>query len=324
MTKSIRPPFIRNADFIENAFQRRYQGFLARVRAQTTWHCLDAVPGSGKSWGIRDYVGRSGACKQRDGHSKNPVVAIRGLSGIKTVNAIATALAVQYGVAPSMKMDQRRGWVVEEAARTGLDQLIIDDAHEMSDSQIGFIKEFTDNLEALPYQRRISVVFVSASIDGLNPLKGRFESKQIYWCQMRRRLDPKERYCRILGHTVEELGEICLGFEIVYQDQFPDLVLHVWADYMYQRLTDPRLDPDGTRRVSMDNITKLITISLETAYAAGLTNITSDILKAAADVLVFGGDKVGDIDGEPDVVDGADDEDIDGEDEDPRSEGEAP
>lgn len=56
-----RPPFVLNRDFLETAFERRFQGWLKNAWHHRSWHVIAAVPGSGKSLGIHDLVLRSGA-----------------------------------------------------------------------------------------------------------------------------------------------------------------------------------------------------------------------------------------------------------------------
>ena len=43
------------------------------------------------------------------------------------------------------------------------------------------------------------------------------------WLQFRRRLDKLEPFCRIVGHTSEEVREILATLETVYRELFPQL-----------------------------------------------------------------------------------------------------
>jgi len=43
------------------------------------------------------------------------------------------------------------------------------------------------------------------------------------WLQFRRRLDKLNPFCRIAGHTSEEVREILAALETVYRELFPQL-----------------------------------------------------------------------------------------------------
>lgn len=44
-----RPSFVVFNDFVETAFEKRFQGLLQTARRNRSWHVIAAVPGSGKS-----------------------------------------------------------------------------------------------------------------------------------------------------------------------------------------------------------------------------------------------------------------------------------
>jgi len=43
-----RPPFALHQEFLETAFERRFQGLLRQAWLNRSWHVIAAVPGSGK------------------------------------------------------------------------------------------------------------------------------------------------------------------------------------------------------------------------------------------------------------------------------------
>src|SRR2546430_13676062 len=100
----------------------------------------------------------------------------------------------------------------------------------------------------------------------------------IFWRQFRRRLDPGRPYCLVLGHTEDEVREICAGYEEVYRDQFPQLHLVRWARSMYGWLTHPVLDPERSGRVTMAHLASLVRLGLSHAAAVGLEDVTGELL----------------------------------------------
>jgi len=144
-----RPPFAITDDFLETAFERRFQRILQYAWQNRSWHIIAAVPGSGKSWGIGDLVLHSGAYKEATGITRLPILAIRAPSNSARELALATALAAAFGVIPKMAGHALRLWLVQEMARDGVECIIIDDAHELTLPHLALLKELTDNLAAL-------------------------------------------------------------------------------------------------------------------------------------------------------------------------------
>jgi len=120
------------------------------------------------------------------------------------------------------------------------------------------------------------------------PLKDVFDQPETMWMQFRRRLDPLQPFCRITGHTSEEVREILAALENVYREPFPQLNLRQWSGAISTWLTHPLLDPTNSGRVVMDYVMKLVTTTLEWSYAAG---------EAAAELLTLRRDAIRVIDG---------------------------
>ena len=53
------------------------------------------------------------------------------------------------------------------------------------------------------------------------------------WLQFRRRLDKLEPFCRVVGHTSEEVREILVALETVYRELFPQLNLRQWQLHLH-------------------------------------------------------------------------------------------
>lgn len=88
--------------------------------------------------------------------------------------------------------------------RAEVELIIIDDAHDLTLDHLAYVKELTDNLAAPPYEPRVGLCLVSASGQGIVPLRGTYRTRQeLIWRQFRRRLDPGRSYCLVLGHTEE-------------------------------------------------------------------------------------------------------------------------
>ena len=57
---------------------------------------------------------------------------------------------------------------------------------------------------------------------------------------------PMQPFCRIAGHTSEEVRDILATLETVYQPLFPQLNLRQWTSSIYAWLTHLVLDPAST------------------------------------------------------------------------------
>ena len=102
----------------------------------------------------------------------------------------------------------------------GTKLLIVDDAHDLSLEHLMFIKEITDQ-GRLQYNHPLGLCLVAAGRGNTIPLKEIFDQPETMWLQFRRRLDKLEPFCRIAGHTSEEVRDILAALETVYRDSFP-------------------------------------------------------------------------------------------------------
>jgi hypothetical protein len=178
----------------------------------------------------------------------------------------------------------------------GTQCLIVDDAHDLSLEHLMFIKELTDQ-GRLQYDHPLGLRLVAAGRWDTIPLKETLDQPDPTWLQFRRRLDKLEPFCRIAGHTSEEVREILATLETVYQQLFPQLNLRQWGSSIYTWLTQPVLDPTHSGRVTMDYLMKLVTTALEWSYTAGETDVRAETLKKAAELLVLRRDTLRIIDG---------------------------
>src|SRR5260370_7411520 len=69
------PPFVVHDDFLETAFELRFQGLLQQAWQERSWHVIAALPGSGKSLGIADLTHHSTSCKATPGTTPLPLLA---------------------------------------------------------------------------------------------------------------------------------------------------------------------------------------------------------------------------------------------------------
>ena len=246
-----RPPFVVHDDFLETAFELRFQGLLQQAWQSRTWHVIAALPGSGKSLGIADLTHQSTSCKDTKGATHLPLLAIRAPKSGGTDLALGTAFCTIFGIVPAMPWYVRRAWLVQAMAEARVECLIIDDAQDLNLAHLAFLKELTDNLAAPPYERIVSLCLVTAHSGKVIPLKEIFSRPDILWRQFRRRLDTERPFCVVAGHTEEEVRSILEAFETIYRDQLPDLHLLRWTRPIFTWLTHATLDPDGTKRVTM-------------------------------------------------------------------------
>jgi len=179
---------------------------------------------------------------------------------------------------------------------TGTQCLIVDDAHDLSLEHLMFIKEITDQ-GRLQYDHPLGLCLVAAGRGNTIPLKETLDLPDPTWLQFRRRLDKLNPFCRIAGHTSEEVREILAALETVYRELFPQLNLRQWTGSIYTWLTQPVLDPTSSGRVTMDYLMKLVTTALEWTYQAGETDVRAETLELAASLLVLRRDTLWLIDG---------------------------
>ncbi len=196
-----RPPFVPQQEFLETAFERRFQGLLRQAWLNRSWHVIAAVPGSGKSLGISDLILGSGAYKDTNGVTRLPILAIRAPKNAAREQALGLALSAAFGVIPSMPWALRRSWLVQILASCGVECIVIDDAQDLKLTHLALLKELTDNLAAPPYQRHIGLCLVAAHSGNVIPFKETFAGPDILWRQFRRRMDTEQPYCVVLGHT---------------------------------------------------------------------------------------------------------------------------
>jgi len=292
-------PFQVRRAFIECAFQRRYLGLLDYALANAAWLVIGGLRGSGKSWGIADFVARHAGVKQSNGDTRLPVLDIR-TPRARTERALGAVLCAGLGTVRQMPWDFQRRWLVGALADVDLRLLLIDDAHGLSLEQLSYLKELFDNLAAQPYQRQVGLCLISATERGLVPLRETLEQHAgAFWDQFRRRLDKTRPYCLVLGHTLAEVAEILAGYEDLYRPQFPDLRLVPWTRTIYDLLTHQLFDPDGSKRVTMDTLAGFIRLVLESARALGWRDIQGSLLTSVADLMIIGRERLTEIDGEP-------------------------
>ncbi len=103
----------------------------------------------------------------------------------------------------------------------------------------------------------------------------------------------------VQGHTEEEVRDILATFEAIYRSQLPRLQLERWAKPMFSWLTHPALDPDGTKRVTMDHLTRLVTSALRQSYEHRATDMDATMLQATAELMILRRDEIVSIEGVP-------------------------
>ena len=291
--------FVTHDYFLETAFEVRFQGLLRSAWHHRTWHVLAALPGSGKSLGIHDLVNHSGASKDATGTTRFPVLAVRAPKNAAPEQALGMALCAAFGILPNMPWYARRAWLVQAMAEAQVECIVIDDAQDLNLAHLAFLKELTDNLAAPPYERQVGLCLVTAHTGMAIPLKEIFSRPDTLWRQFRRRLDTERPFCVVQGHTEEEVRSILVAFEDIYRSQFPDLQLGRWTRAIFTWLTHATLDPDGSKRATMDHLTRLVTSTLRQTYEQGATDVDASVLQATAELMILRRDEITAIDGLP-------------------------
>ena len=281
-------PLFHKETFLETAFEKRFQAMLRSAWNKRSWHVIVADPGSGKTMGIRDLVKTAGS---------KAVLAIVTPKNNEDEQALGDQLYTALGLPLRGHWRTRKPKLMGHLHQYGTECIIVDDAHDLSLEHLMFIKEITDQ-GRLQYNHPLGLCLVAAGRGQMIPLKETLDLPDPTWLQFRRRLDPLQPFCRVAGHTSEEVRDILASLEIVYRELFPHLNLRQWSGFIYQWLTQSHFDPTHSGRVTMDHVMKLVTTALEWAYEANATDVQAQTLEDAASLLVLRRDTFRVIDGD--------------------------
>jgi hypothetical protein len=281
-------PLFHKEIFIETAFERRFQAMLCSALHKRSWHVIVADPGSGKTMGIRDLVRTAGSPS---------ILAVTSPKNNEEKLALGNQLFSALGPPTRGRWSDRKPKLMGHLHQYGTKLLIVDDAQDLSLPHLMFIKELTDQ-GRLHYDHPLGLCLVAAGRGNTIPLKETLDQPDTMWLQFRRRLDKLEPFCRVEGHTSEEVREILAALETVYRELFPQLNLRQWSGAIYTWLTQSVLDPTNSGRVTMDYLMKLVTAALEWSYEAKAPNVRAETLEKAASLLVLRRDTFRIIDGE--------------------------
>jgi AAA domain len=246
-------PLFHKEIFVETAFEKRFQAMLRSAWHKRSWHVIVADPGAGKTMGIRDMIKTTGS---------KAVLAVVAPKNNDEELALGNQFFSALGLPLRGHWSDRKPKLMGHLHQYGTECLIVDDAHDLSLEHLMFLKELTDQ-GRLQYDHPLGLCLVAAGRGNTIPLKETLDLPDPTWLQFRRRLDKLEPFCRIVGHTSEEVREILATLETVYRELFPQLNLRQWAGSIYTWLTQPVLDPTNSGRVTMDYLMKLVTTALE-------------------------------------------------------------
>ena len=289
-------PLFGTEFFVETPFAKRFQAMLRSSLHKRSWHVIVADPGSGKTMSIRDLVETTGA---------PAILAVTCPKNNDDEQALGDQLFTALGVKLPGHWRTRKPKLMGHLHQYGTKLIVVDDAHDLSLQHLMFLKEVTDQ-GRLQYNHRLGLCLVAAGRGTTIPLKEILDQPETMWLQFRRRMDKLEPFCRITGHTSEEVREILATLEIAYRELFPQLNLRQWSGIIYTWLTQSLLDPTNSGRVTMDNLMKLVTTALEWTYEAGLTDVKEETLEQAAALLMLRRDTFRIIDGAGPSVDDQD------------------
>jgi AAA domain len=253
-----------------------------------SWHVIVADPGAGKTTSIRDLQKRAGG---------RSVLAVVTPKNNDDEQALGDQFFAALGVPIRGHWSTRKPKLMGHLHQSGTECLVVDDAHDLSMPHLMFLKEVTDQ-GRLQYDHPLGLCLVAAGRGNTIPLKEILDQPEPTWLQWRRRLDPLQPFCRVAGHTSEEVREILATLETVFQPLLPQLNLRRWAGSIYDWLTQSVLDPTNSGRVTMDNLMKLVLAALEWSYEAKAPDVQAEWLEQAAELLVLRHDTFRIIDGE--------------------------
>ena len=265
------PPIFRKEIFIETAFEKRFQAMLRYAWHKRSWHVIVADPGSGKTVGIRDLIKTAGS---------RAILAVVAPKNDEEEQALGDQLFTALGIKLTGHWRTRKPRLMGHLHQCGTECLVVDDAHDLSLQHLMFLKELTDQGH-LQYDHPFGVCLVAAGRGNTIPLKEIFDQPDTTWQQFFRRLDQLEPYCRIEGHTSEEVREILAALEKVYREALPQLNLRRWGGSIYTWLTQSVLDPTNSGRVTMNYLMKCVQTALEWSYEAKFTDVKVEMLEKA-------------------------------------------
>lgn len=281
-------PLFRTYPFIETAFARRFQAMLRSAWHNRSWHVIVADPGAGKTTSIRDMQKRAGG---------RSVLAVVAPKNNDDEQALGDQFLAALGVPIRGHWSTRKPKLMGHLHQSGTECLVVDDAHDLSMPHLMLLKEVTDQ-GRLQYDHLLGLCLVAAGRGNTIPLKEILDQPEPTWLQWRRRLDPLQPFCRVAGHTSEEIREILATLETVFQPLLPQLNLRQWTGSIYDWLTQSVLDPTNSGRVTMDNLMKLVLAALQWSYEAKALDVQVAWLELAAELLVLRHDTFRIIDGE--------------------------
>src|SRR5271157_2446391 len=261
---------------------------LRSAWSNRSWHVIVADPGAGKTTSIRDLRKTAGG---------RSILAITTPKNNEEEQALGDQLFTALGLPLRGLWRTRKPKLMGHLHQFGTQCLIVDDAQDLSLEHLMFIKELTDQ-GRLQYDHPLGLCLVAAGRGNTIPLKETLDMPETTWVQFRRRFDKLQPFCRIAGHTSEEVREILASLETVYRELFPQLNLRQWTGFIYTWLTQSTFDPTNSGRVTMDYLMKLVTTALEWSYQAGDTEVRAEALEQAASLLVLRRDTLRIIDGE--------------------------
>jgi hypothetical protein len=190
-------PFRKNI-FIETAFARRFQAMLRSALDNRSWHVIVADPGAGKTMSIRDLQKTTGS---------RTVLAVVAPKNNEDEQALGDQFFTALGLPLRGHWRTRKPKLMGHLHQYGTECLIVDDAHDLSMPHLMFIKEVTDQ-GRLQYDHPLGLCLVAAGRGNTIPLKETLDQPDPTWLQWRRRLDSLQPFCRIAGHTSEEVRDI--------------------------------------------------------------------------------------------------------------------
>ena len=270
-------PLFGTEFFVETPFAKRFQAMLRSSLHKRSWHVIVADPGSGKTMSIRDLVETTGA---------PAILAVTCPKNNDDEQALGDQLFTALGLKLPGHWRTRKPKLMGQLHQYGTKLIVVDDAHDLSLQHLMFLKEVTDQ-GRLQYNHRLGLCLVAAGRGQTIPLKEILDQPETMWLQFRRRMDKLEPFCRITGHTSEEVREILATLETPYRELFPQLNLRQWSGIIYTWLTHSLLDPTNSGRATMDNLMKLVTTALEWTYEAGQTDVQEETLERAAELLML-------------------------------------
>lgn len=269
--------------FLCTGFSERYTEFINNLRVDRLWGVIGAFTRNGKSWSLLDIVRNSERYKNHDGNTYFPVLVVQAPSS-NTINGndLYASIRRGFGYTGSLTALNCKDWLIDVIPKVGLEQIIFDDAHELSNNHLRVIKDLTDEL-ILQKNHHLSIV-LSSVIDFNEILVWRKICAYSNEAWMKQLYERFKAFKIVHGLTIDEVAQVLRDYEVLYSEVFSKIELTGYTSDIFTWLTCSLIDDFNCERVAMDHLAFTIYESAKIACLEyNMDNIPLGLIKNVID-----------------------------------------